>query len=549
MYIGLLNIILAFFEGLALILSPCILPILPIILSGSIEGGKKRPLGIIFGFIITFALFTFFSRKVVLYTGIDLTLIRYMSYALLIVFGLVMMSTYLTEKLNMAAQRLTRIGSDIKFINNTEGGFISGIFFGGLVGIIWTPCAGPILAAVIVQTVIQQTSLQSFLTVLSFGIGAAVPMLLIACFGRAIMNRFGFFKTHTVMIRKLIGLIIIIAVAYMVYAERFPSSSSQTNVIFQGQNKMINPIDSYPAPAIENITAWINSKPLLLTQLKGKVVLIDFWTYSCINCIRTFPYLKDWYAKYHDKGLVIIGVHAPEFDFEKDVENVKNAVQKNGILYPVALDNHFTTWQNYANRYWPAHYLIDKEGKVVYRHFGEGEYAVTENNIRFLLGLNKMGMSQVESEIVPDNQTPETYLGRARADRMASPERVMEGIASGYTYPAALSLHDWALQGRFSIGLDRVTAVKGNAAVEIRFNASKVFVVMGSVAGHPIKVKVLLDGQPLTLHKGSDVQDDSSITVDKHRLYEALIFEKPMTGVLELIANEPGLEIYTFTFG
>jgi len=232
MSIGLLNIVLAFFEGVALILSPCILPILPIILSGSIEGGKKRPLGIICGFIITFALFTFFSRKLVFYTGIDLTLIRYISYALLIVFGLIMMSTYLTEKLSIAAQRLTRIGSDIKFINNAEGGFISGIFFGGLVGIIWTPCAGPILAAVIVQTVIQQTSISSFLTVLSFGIGAAVPMFLIAWFGRAIMNRLSFFKAHTDMIRKIIGFIIIIAVGYMIYAERFPSSSSQASVIF-----------------------------------------------------------------------------------------------------------------------------------------------------------------------------------------------------------------------------------------------------------------------------------------------------------------------------
>ncbi len=539
MQAGLLNILLAFMEGLALILSPCILPILPIILAGSIEGSKKRPLGIIVGFIITFALFTFFSRKLVLYTGVDLEWIRHISYALLIMFGIIMISTYLTEKLNMAAQRLTNIGSDIKFVNNAEGGFISGILFGGLVGIIWTPCAGPILAAVIVQTVIQQTSLNSFLTVLSFGIGAAVPMLLIAWFGRSIMNQFHFFKTHTVMIRKIIGIIIITAVVYMVYAERFPSTSSQTAVVFSNQDKVINPVEyPYPAPAIENIAAWINSKPLMLNQLKGNVVLIDFWTYSCINCIRTLPYLKDWYAKYHDKGLVIIGIHAPEFEFEKNLDNVKNAVQKNGILYPVALDNHFTTWQNYANRYWPAHYLIDKTGKVVYRHFGEGEYDVTENNIRYLLGLNKMRLPSIESDVVPDYQTPETYLGSARADRFISPLRVMEGISSDYTYPTELPLHGWALQGRWRIGLDRVTSAKANASVEIRFNASTVFVVMGSVAGHPIQVKILLDGKPI-----------NSISVDKHQLYEALRFEKPTTGVLQLIANDPGLEVYTFTFG
>lgn len=245
---------------------------------------------------------------------------------------------------------------------------------------------------------------------------------------------------------------------------------------------------------------------------------------------------------------MIIGIHSPEFEFEKDVNNVKNAVQKNGILYPVALDNHFTTWQNFANRYWPAHYLIDKAGKVVYRHFGEGDYDVTENNIRFLLGLNKMKASQDEPEVLTDNQTPETYFGSARADRYMSPERVMEGIVSTYTYPKELPLHAWALQGRWRVGLDKITSEKTNASIEIHFNASKVFVVMGSSSDKPIQVKLLLDGQSVN-HKGSDVQSDNSILVDRHRLYEALSFDKPTTGVLQLAAGDAGLEVYTFTFG
>jgi len=319
----------------------------------------------------------------------------------------------------------------------------------------------------------------------------------------------------------------------------FPLHHLKRVLFFRSHNKVVNPVEKpYAAPAIENITAWINSKPLLVNQLKGKVVLIDFWTYSCINCIRTFPYLKDWYAKYHDKGLVIIGVHAPEFEFEKDINNVKNAVEKNGILYPVALDNHFTTWQNYANRYWPAHYLIDKNGNVVYRHFGEGEYDITENNIRFLLGLNKMRLPSRESETVSENQTPETYLGRARARNFMSPERIMEGISGDYSYPSELSIDGWALQGRWKMGLDRVTSARANTSVEIRFNASKVFVVMGSALGNSIKVNIALDGKSV-----------KNIIVDKHQLYEALRFEKPTTGVLQLTADEPGLEVYTFTFG
>lgn len=538
MYTEWINLSLAFLEGLALIISPCILPILPIILSASFEGSKKRPLGIILGFIVCFSLFTFFARQLVLYTGVDLMLIRYISYALLILFGIVMLSTRLTEKFTIFTQKLTATGSNLSSVNNTQGGFVSGVAFGCLVGVIWTPCAGPILAAIIVQTVIQQTTLSSFLTIVSFGVGAGVPMLLIALFGRAIISQFSFFKTHTKQIRQTLGAIIILAVVYMIYVEQFPTTSVPSNIISLNQEKLINPIARpYPAPRIEGITEWINSKPLMLEQLKGKVVLIDFWTYSCINCIRTFPYLKNWYAKYHDKGLVILGVHAPEFEFEKNADNVKNAVQKYGILYPVALDNHFTTWQNYANRYWPAHYLIDKQGNVVYTHFGEGEYDVTENNIRFLLGLNKMRQVPV-AEPVNENQTPETYLGFARMQGFASPEKVMKGLSSIYTYPTELKTNHWALKGSWRIELDKAISTKANAEVEMHFNAKNIFVVMGSATIFPIKVKILFNGQTI-----------KEITVDKHQLYETLSLKNVTDGVLQLIAEQPGLEVYTFTFG
>lgn len=545
-----INIGLAFLEGLALIISPCILPILPLILSGSIEGSKKRPFGIILGFIITFALFTFFSRKLVQYTGIDLGLIRHISYALLLLFGIMMLSTYLTEEFNRITQRLTRIGSRLADVNNPQGGFISGIFFGCLVGIIWTPCAGPILAAVIVQTVIQQTSLNSFLTVLSFGIGAAIPMLVITLFGRKIMTKFSFFKTHTKQLRKTLGAIIIIAVVYMIYSEGGISPSfAKSDQKAIKQNKIVNGISNpYIAPAIADVAAWLNSPPLELNQLKGKVVLIDFWTYSCINCVRTFPYLKEWYNKYHDKGLVIIGIHAPEFEFEKDFNNVKKAIEKNNIQYPVALDNQFSTWQNFQNRYWPAHYLIDKNGYVVYLHFGEGEYDVTENNIRYLLGMNAEKKSIKEAEQYYENETPETYLGFTRADRYRSPEKVMEGIASQYSYPTELAIDDWALQGRWNVGPDKITSAEANAAIKIHFNATKVYAVMGNATGKPISVKLSLNDQPVISEKGKDVVD-SSINVDKYTIYEVLILKEYGGDILQLTAAEPGLEIYTFTFG
>jgi cytochrome c biogenesis protein CcdA/thiol-disulfide isomerase/thioredoxin len=546
------NIGLGFLEGFALIISPCILPILPIILAGSLAGSKKRPLGIILGFIIVFALFTLFSRKLVQYTGVDINLIRHISYGILLLLGLIMISTYLTEKFSALTQQLANAGSTLSSVNNPQGGFLSGILFGGLVAIIWTPCAGPILAAVIVQTVIQQTNLLSFLTVLAFGIGAAVPMLIIVLFGREIMAKFTFFKTRTVVFRKLLGVIIIASVGYMIYFEGGIPVSSATELNTSSQKMLQNGVAvPYQAPAIDGITEWINSAPLQLSDLKGKVVLIDFWTYSCINCIRTLPYLKDWYNKYHNNGLVIIGVHAPEFDFEKDINNVKNAVANDGIKYPVALDNQFVTWRNFSNSYWPAHYLIDKNGYVVYQHFGEGDYDVTENNIRYLLGVGEPKNNSVNSTHVVQflgSETPETYLGYSRADNFSSTESVSKDQSAHYTFPADLPENAWALQGLWTINSDKIVSAESNAAIKIHFNARKVFMVMGNSSSKPINVKVLLNGEAVIAEKGKDVAN-SSIHVDKHTLYEVLVLKFSGSGILQVIASEPGLEVYTFTFG
>ncbi len=547
---NILNIILAFFEGLVLIVSPCILPVLPIILSGSLVGSKKRPLGIIFGFVVTFALFTFFSRQLVHVTGIDLTLVRHISYAMLAFLGVIMLSSYLTEKLTYSLQWLANIGSGPHWIvaNDPQGGWKSGLLFGCLVGIIWTPCAGPILAAVIVQTVIQETTFASFCIVLSFGTGAAIPMLLIALLGRKMMNKIGFLRAYPVLLRKILGAIIIAVVMYMVYGEENIALAHIASPV-QQKNALINSISQpYPAPKITGITNWINSMPLQLDQLRGKVVLIDFWTYSCINCMRTLPYLNDWYAKYHKAGFEIIGVHTPEFEFEKNLVNVKNAVLKDHIYYPVALDNQFITWRNFNNSYWPAHYLLDKNGNVVYQHFGEGEYDVTENNIRYLLGMNRF--ARADKKIGKNNitQTPETYLGYARADRFKSPEAVIDNHSVEYSFPSDLVEDQWALQGDWTITRDNVMTTKANASIKIHFNAKKVYAVMGSAYGQPIKVKLLLNNKKISQITGT-VSHLNQIEVNRHGLYQILEFKHPESGILQLTPSSPGLEIYTFTFG
>lgn len=550
----LIDMTLAFIEGLGLIVSPCILPILPIFLSSSIEGNKKRPYGIIIGFVLTFAIFTYFSRKLVQYSGIDLNVIRHLSFVILAFLGIIMISTYLTDKFSLLTRRLSKVGTKSRIINNPQGGFSGGLLFGALIAFIWTPCAGPILAAVIVQTVLQKTTASSFLVLISFAIGAGIPMLIIAMFGRYIMEKLGFVKHHSTAIRKILGVIILASVGLMMYQDAYTANTFSTtnNSKEVTQTALINPTTPYPAPPLVGITDWINSPPLTLSDLKGKVVLIDFWTYSCINCMRTLPYLNSWYSKYHDKGLVIIGVHTPEFDFEKNLNNVKNAVEKDGIKYPVALDSNFGTWQSYKNSYWPAHYLIDKNGNVVYQHFGEGEYDVTENNIRFLLGLNIVSSDTASSEDMADsfhNLTPETYLGYERARNYQSTERISQDIPGAYTFPQVLTANGWALEGKWKVTSDFITSASNDAAIKIRFHAKHVYIVMGNSTNQPMKVKVLYNGENVVAEKGKDVEN-SMIEVKRHDLYEALSFQSPDSGgVLEIIAPLPGLEVYTFTFG
>jgi thiol-disulfide isomerase/thioredoxin len=363
------------------------------------------------------------------------------------------------------------------------------------------------------------------------------------------MEKFGSLKRHTSLYRKILGIIIILSVGYMIYLEGGISTAHADEInntmSLSLQNGLATP---YIAPSIDGIDAWINSEPLQLNDLRGKVVLIDFWTYSCINCMRTLPYLNDWYRKYHDKGLVIIGVHTPEFDFEKNLDNVKNAVSQDGIKYPVALDSHFVTWQQYNNQYWPAHYLIDKKGYVVYTHFGEGEYDVTENNIRYLLGIKDLATTKNPGQSITINATPETYLGYSRATHFSSPQTIVNNQSFVYSFPKKISQDEWALQGNWKVMPDRIISDKNNAAIEIDFYARNIYIVMGNTTNKTIKVELLLNGKKILTKKGKDVVN-SSIDVSKYSLYEAVSLDQAENGVLQVISTSPGLEVYTFTFG
>lgn len=534
-----INIVLGFIEGFGLIISPCILPILPIFLAASLAGSKKRPLGMIVGFTLFFALLIFCSRYLVNYLGINFDIIRRLSYVILVLLGLIMLSSYLTEKFSQITQGLTRVGALFANQHKKQGGFGNGLLLGGLIAIIWTPCAGPILAAIIVQTVVQQTSVWSFFTLLAFALGAVLPLFVLSWYGKQIMSTFTFFKTRAELLRQCLGAVLIASVVYMMYFANTVVSSSPTQTGIKTTTALIGGLwHPYPEPQIAGISAWINSPALRLNDLKGKVVLIDFWTYSCINCLRSLPYVKDWYRQYHEQGLVVIGIHTPEFDFEKDLENVRAAVLRDGILYPVALDNQFATWLNFNNHYWPAHYLINKQGEVVYEHFGEGDYEITENNIRFLLGIHELATLNTQAgEPVAYSQTPETYLGYARADANLSPT-LRKDKAFNYHFPPSLPINAWSLDGFWQANAESIMAIEANAALKLHFKAKTVFVVMGNNTSKPIQVKV-------RLNRGGE----KILSVDKYAIYRAVSQQQFSRGDLEIIAMAPGIKIYTFTFG
>jgi cytochrome c biogenesis protein CcdA/thiol-disulfide isomerase/thioredoxin len=546
---ALISICLGFLEGFVLILSPCILSIIPLIFAGSVVGSKKRAFGIILGFIFTFAVFALFAHQLVQYFGIDLNFVRYTAYALLFIFALVLLSNYLTERFTHLTQNISALGTFFIVPDSSEG-LLNGIFLGGLMALIWTPCAGPILATVIVQIAIQKTTVISFLTLLSFALGAGIPVFLIILYGFKIRDTFTFFKTHSIRIRKVLGIIILLNLGYMILQE---SGVRPLTVVSQSNIRTANYLEGglwrpYKAPEIGGIEEWINASALKISALKGRVVLIDFWTYSCINCIRTIPYLNDWYKKYHQQGLVIIGVHTPEFDFEKNATNVQNAVRRYGIKYPVALDNLFVTWQNFANHYWPAHYLINQNGEVVYEHFGEGNYETTENNIRFLLGGDKINPPINSEEVQNNNLTPETYLGYERADTNFSPV-LTPNHSSEYHFTDKLASDAWELEGFWQVNADKISATQANASLRIHFNARKIFLVMGSRTKNNVPVSLLLNGKPLLITQQGRSVINSQLVVDKYFLYEAISLPKFSHGVLQITPQEPGLDIYTITFG
>lgn len=563
----------AFISGLVTILTPCIWPILPIVLTASTvgRGGKKRPLGVTLGLMISFAVFTLAISSLVRIFHIDPNWLRLLAVFVIGFMGLSMIIPRMSLWMDFLVSRATYLYGQKKL--NEAADFWAGLTTGLSLGLVWSPCAGPILSSIAILAATGKVTVETIIVTIAYVIGVGIPLFLFAYGGQKVIRSLRGINRYTGVIQRGFGVIMLLT-AVAIYTnydktiqqkllERFPSFSALTS--FEGNpvlQKQLEVLKGKPAvqlmetkaPELVGITNYLNvNGPFTLADYRGKVILVDFWTYTCINCIRTLPHLNAWYEKYKDAGFVIVGVHTPEFEFEKDTGNVKKAIVQFGIKYPVVQDNNYGTWNNYNNQYWPADYLIDANGVVRKVHDGEGNYDETEKFIQQLL--TEAG-HKVDSNLasMPDQTpqiplSPETYFGSDRMQYYYPTQNLNNGKQT-FTLTDKVPRDNFSLGGEWTINSEQAISGKG-AQLNYRFYANKVFMVIKpGTAGAGAKIRVTLDGKIVeSSQSGGDVKD-GVITIDSDRLYSVIdLKNNPGDHLLELDFLTPGIEIYTFTFG
>ncbi len=590
----------AFVAGAGTAITPCVLPVLPAILSASGTGGRRRPLGIVLGLTVTFTITIVVLASLVNRAGLGSGTTSTIAVVVLIAFGVVMLVPGLAERVQAPLSRLARFGP------RTRGtGFWSGLLVGAALGFVCAPCGGPILAAVIATSASVGASVQVVLVGLAYALGLAAVLLVYGFAGRAILTRVrGSLRGHVV--ERTLGVVLLatgIAMAFNVEVTLQHALTSATNLpailtdptrslenshAVESRLAALRPGSQFaarqaraaaaahgtpvaehasvaiagvktpalpnlgPAPAFTGTEDWFNTpgdRPLTLSSLRGHVVIVDFWTYTCINCIRTLPYLKGLYARYHRDGLEIVGVETPEFTFEQDAGNVRQAIATDGIRYPVVQDNHYATWDAYRNEYWPADYFIDAHGDVRHTQFGEGDYAQDEAAVRELLyeaGHHHLPPPMTAHATLPSPGlgTPETYLDPKRA-QLVQPLHVGTAI---YAYHHALRLNQFALNGEWTASSQFITPAGASASVSGAFQAQHVYLVLTSVDGRPRRVHLLLDGRPLTASQEGADAHGSTVVVRGQRLYSLLSLPSDEMGTLTVEVPH-GVDAYDFTFG
>ena len=551
----------AFVAGAGTALSPCVLPVLPALLSAGAAGGRRRPLGIVLGLFITFTVTIVALGTIIEGVGLADGLVRDLAVVVLLGFGVALLVPAVGDRVEASLSGLARFGP-----KSAGEGFWSGVAVGGALGFVYAPCAGPILGAVVSVGATQGTSAELVAVGVAYALGSAAVLLVLAYGGRRVAERVRRAGRGPALQRALGAVMVLTAIAVATEADvRF-----QTALADDFPDAVVNPTKALEesgavedrladlrgearfhaeradldvlgtAPEFEGTGEWFNSKPLSIEELRDRVVLIDFWTYTCINCLRTLPHLKAWDTRYRDKGLTIVGVHTPEFSFERDAGNVEQAVAQNGLRYPVVQDNDYGTWEAWGNQYWPAKYLIDARGEVRYTHFGEGAYDETEEAIRALLaerGSRALGApTRARGDTAAAGvATPETYLGYERAEGFV-PTPPVPGVRR-YPGPGGpLPSNGFAIRGTWRVGPESATAIS-DARLDARFRARRVFLVLSSREDRPRKLEVELDGRPYR-----------EVTVREQRLYTLVSLPRVQDRTLTLRVPA-GVSGYAFTFG
>ncbi|MGV3579002.1 cytochrome c biogenesis protein DipZ [Brevundimonas sp.] len=571
--------LIAYLAGALTIVSPCILPVLPFVFARAEQPFLKSGLPLLVGMALTFAGVATLAAVGGGWAVQANAVGRWIALGVMAVLGLTLvfpsLADRLTRPLVALGSKLTERASVAQAAGRSSIG--PSFLLGVATGLLWAPCAGPILGLILTGAALQGASANTTLLLFAYALGAATSLALALLVGGKVFQTMKKSLGVGEWVRKGLGVLVLIGVAAIALGldtgllTRI--SSTSTGAIEQSllaragmaspaaSNREVdveNLPDFGPAPGFEGGGTWINSDPLTIESLRGKVVVVDFWTYSCINCVRTFPYVRGWVEKYRDAGLVVVGVHTPEFAFEKSEANVRDAVRRFGLPYPVVMDNDFAIWRAYSNRYWPAHYFIDANGRIRHVHFGEGEYDQSERIIRQLLreagrdpGADMAATRSTGAEMARGEEvgSPETYVGYSRTRGLTSPETPIRDAVQTYSLPAALALNQWGLAGAWTIRAEHAQATTGGR-LAYRFTARDLHLVMGSVEGRPVRFRVTIDGRAPGADAGVDIDASGAGTIEDQRLYQ-LIRRSAGAGehVFEIEFLDPGAEVFAFTFG
>ena len=577
-----LLVLLAYFGGILTIVSPCILPVLPFVFARAGQPFLKSGLPILTGMAVTFALVASLAAIGGGWAVAANDYGRIIALVIMALFGLTLIFPELSERLSRPAVALGNRLAQRADANGTQSSPGSSLLLGVATGLLWAPCAGPVLGLILTGAALEGASARTTLLLGAYAAGAATSLALALLAGGRIFTAMKQSLGTGEWIRRGLGVAVLAGVAAIGFGADtgLLTQLSLANTASLEQ-RLVDMLHSSPAardkrelasgsetlpiegraPALAGAVDWLNGKPLTPDDLKGNVVLVDFWTYSCINCLRSIPYVRAWAEKYKDQGLVVVGVHSPEFAFEKNIANVRNAVSDLKIDYPVAIDNNFAIWRAFKNQYWPAHYFIDANGNIRHHHFGEGDYAGSERVIQKLLAeagkanvademVNVSGSGVEAASLFANVASPETYVGYARAANFVSAVDTARNAARDYSGEPK-TLNQWSLNGNWTIGAEHAALNSAGGSIVYRFRARDLHLVLGPGAdGKPIRFRVTIDGKEPGDSHGTDVAPDGRGTVTGEKLYQLVrqngdIQER--TFAIEFL--DPGVNAYAFTFG